>query len=171
MKSVVLLFDSCCIFEIVTLNYFLNYSNKDVVFASVDGKAKTSMEGYSINADMPITGLDASDIELLVITGGSVEEIDTSLVHKLINLVNDSGGLIAGICAGVDVLEKAGILSDVRSVQNTGLDVVTSNNIITSRANAHVDFAIEVGKKLALFQDEADVKETIDFWKHHKRAE
>ncbi len=171
MKSVVLLFNTCCIFEIVTLNYFLNYSNKDVVFVSVDGKAKTSMEGYSINADMSITDLDASDIELLVITGGNVEEINTPLVHELINSVNDNGRLIAGICAGVDVLEKAGILSDVRSVQNMDVDVVTSNNIITSRANAHVDFAIEVGKKLALFQDEADVKETIDFWKYHKNPE
>lgn len=39
----------------------------------------------------------------------------------------------------------------------------------TARANAYVDFAIEVAKKLNLFQDEADLAETVVFWKEHKR--
>ncbi|NLA12853.1 MAG: hypothetical protein GX867_01220 [Tissierellia bacterium] len=38
----------------------------------------------------------------------------------------------------------------------------------TARANAYVDFAIEVAKKLNLFQDEADLAETVVFWKELK---
>lgn len=36
------------------------------------------------------------------------------------------------------------------------MDCVREENIITARANAYVDFAIEVGKALNLFEDEAD---------------
>ncbi|MCI9633223.1 MAG: hypothetical protein HFH18_08280, partial [Ruminococcus sp.] len=43
-------------------------------------------------------------------------------------------------------------------------------HVITARANAYVDFAVETAKELDLFEDEADLRETIDFWKYHKRA-
>ena len=32
----------------------------------------------------------------------------------------------------------------------------------------YVDMAIAIGKKMNLFVDEADLLETIDFWKLHK---
>ncbi len=47
MKTVVLLYDSSCIYEIVILNYFLKVTGKDVVFVSPDGGTITAMEGYS----------------------------------------------------------------------------------------------------------------------------
>ena len=49
MKSVVLLFNTSCVYEIVILNYFLNFTGKEVVFVSMDGNSITAMEGYSIN--------------------------------------------------------------------------------------------------------------------------
>lgn len=49
-------------------------------------------------------------------------------------------------------------------------DIVRDKHIITARANAYVDFAIEAGKELELFEDEADLQETIDFWKLHQRV-
>ena len=42
---------------------------------------------------------------------------------------------------------------------------------VQARANAYVDFAIAVAKELDLFEDEADVKETIEFWKNYKRMQ
>ncbi len=171
MKCLVLLYNSSCIYEIVTLNYFLNYTNKEVAFVSMDGSSVTAMEGYSINVNMSLNDVNISEIELLVITGGDIVEIDNKKVYELINKVNENGGLIAGICAGVDVLEHSGVLLDRKTTQNTDLDVVIDNNIITARANAHIDFAIEVGKKLDLFEDEQDIQETIEFFKEHKRME
>ncbi len=32
MKDIVLLYDGCCIYEIVILNYFLQYTNSQVLF-------------------------------------------------------------------------------------------------------------------------------------------
>ena len=44
-------------------------------------------------------------------------------------------------------------------------------NVITARANAYVDFAVEVAKKLDLFASEADLQETINFCKHYQRVQ
>jgi len=79
--------------------------------------------------------------------------------------------LIAGICAGVDVLDHAGILCDVKSTHSSDEDWVTDKNVITARANAYVDFAVEVAKKLDLFASEDDLQETINFWKHYQRVQ
>ena len=79
--------------------------------------------------------------------------------------------MIAGICAGVDVLDRAGILCDVQSTHSTDEDWVSDRNVTTARANAYVDFAIEVAKKLNLFESEEDVQGTIDFWKHYHRVQ
>ena len=48
---------------------------------------------------------------------------------------------------------------------------VSDRNVTTARANAYVDFAIEVAKKLNLFESEEDVQGTIDFWKHYHRVQ
>ena len=115
MKTVVLLYDSSCIYEIVILNYFLKVTGRDVVFASPDGNAITAMEGYSINT--------------------------------------------------------AGVLNTINPTHSTDLDVAVCDNIITVRANGYVDFAIETAKKLNLFEDEADLQETIAFWREFQRVE
>lgn len=90
MKTVVLLYDTSCIYEIVILNYFLKVTGKVMQFVSPDGKEITATEGYRIT---------------------------------------------------------------------------------TSTANGYVDFAIEVAKQLELFEDEADLQETIAFWREFRRIE
>ena len=79
--------------------------------------------------------------------------------------------VIAEICAGVDVLDHAGILCNAESTHSSDADLVTDKNVITARANAYVDFAVEVAKKLDLFASEADLQETINFWKHYQRVQ
>ena len=69
------------------------------------------------------------------------------------------------------MLEHAGLLDGIASTHSAEPDVVVTDRVITSRANGYVDFAIEVAKKLNLFADEADLQETIAFWKHHQRMQ
>ena len=171
MDTVVLLFDSCCIYEIAALNYFLNFAGKHVIFASIDGEAVTSMEGYSINVNNKLSDVDAGNTELLIVPGGNIREIDTPLVWDFIKQVRENDQVIAGICAGVDVLDHAGILDGILSTHSSGLDVAVTEKVITSRANGYVDFAIEVAKRMDLFKDEADLRETIEFWKNHQRMQ
>lgn len=168
MKTGVILFNTSCIFEVVILNYFLKYNDKEVVFISIDGEPIVATEGYSINVDKSIIEAEAKDFELIVVPGGDISDVDNSEVYEFLNDAYNNKSVIAGICAGVDLLEKSGILSNVNSIHNKDTDVVVDGNIITSRANAYVDFAIEVGKIMNLFKDEADLNETIEFWKDCK---
>ena len=135
MKSVVLLYNTCCIYEIVILNYFLKYSGKNVEFVSIDGNAITSMEGYSINVSGILTNTNTKNIELMIIPGGNIKEIDNKIVWEYIKQIHSDNALIAGICAGVDVLDHSGVLDGIDSTHSTELDVVVTDKIITSRAN------------------------------------
>lgn len=171
MKSVVLLYNTCCIYEIVILNYFLKYSGKNVEFVSIDGNAITSMEGYSINVSGIMTNTNTKNIELMIIPGGNIKEIDNKIVWEYIKQIHSDNALIAGICAGVDVLDHSGVLDGIDSTHSTELDVVVTDKIITSRANGYVNFAIEIAKKMNLFKDDADLQETIAFWRDYKRIQ
>lgn len=171
MKTVVLLYNTSCIYEIVILNYFLKFTNKDVVFVSLDGNAVTSMEGYSVNVSEKLTNVDVKNVELTIVPGGNIKEIDNDTVWTYLKKVRENKGMIAGICAGVDVLDHAGILEGIASTHSSEADVVVTDQVITSRANGYVDFAIEVAKKMNLFTNERELEETIAFWKEYKRMQ
>lgn len=78
MKSVVLLYNTSCIYEIVILNYFLKFSGKNVIFASPDGNSIISMEGYSMNVSGRLTEIDTRDVELMIVPGGNIREIEST---------------------------------------------------------------------------------------------
>ena len=69
MKTVVLLYDTSCIYEIVILNYFLKVTGKVMQFVSPDGKEITATEGYRIVLEEQLEHVDPKDVELLVIPG------------------------------------------------------------------------------------------------------
>ena len=51
MKTMVLLYDTSCIYEIVILNYFLNATGKEMIFVSPEGNPVMATEGYRIEAE------------------------------------------------------------------------------------------------------------------------
>lgn len=171
MKNLFLVYDDCCFYEIVILSYFMKFTGEEALLCSIDGKSINCMEGYSVNVDSTLKDVDIDNIKSLVIPEGDITKINIPEVHEVIRALADKGALVTAICAGVDVLDEAGVLKDVKSTHSEDLDVVSEKNIVTARANAYVDFAIEVAKKLELFEDERDLQETIDFWKYHKRMD
>ena len=171
MKDIVLLYNDCCVYEIVILNYFLKYTNSDVVFVSSGQDKITSMEGYSLNVDASIEDVDLSQVRSFILPGGNIHNVESARVLDVIRRLNDQGAFVGAICAGVDVLDHAGILEGLRSTHSTEEDCVRDGHVITSRANGFIDFAIEVAKALELFADEKDLQETIAFWKHHQRMQ
>ena len=163
MKDVFLVYDRCCFYEIVILSYFLNYSHCDLVFCSPDGKPVRAMEGFSVHVDASLEDLDKAQIRSFIVPGGAVSGIDTAEVKVLLRNLKQRGALIDGICAGVDVLDHAGILHDVKSTHASDDDWVCDKQVATARANAYVDFALAVAKKPGLFASETDLQETIRF--------
>ena len=168
MKSVVLLYETCCIYEIVITNYFLQCTGHEIVFATLDGKPVTAQEKFSINATCALNEINPKEVELLLIPGGDISSIDNEEVYSFIRAVMDNKQLVAGICNGVDELDNAGILEGIESTHSVRDDLVVGDYVITARANMYVDIAIAIGKKMGLFIDASDLQETIDFWKYHK---
>ena len=84
MKHVFLLYEKCCLYEIVILNYFLNFKERDVIFCSLDGKSIHTMEGYSVNVDKSLEEVDLSEVQCLVVPGGPVKQINEEKVRTII---------------------------------------------------------------------------------------
>lgn len=171
MKDIFLLYDTSCFYEIVILNYFMSVTECDVIFCSLDGGSIKAAEGYAVNADMALRDIEKEQIRSFFVPGGDISVIDNEEVRRYLQELKERNILIGGICAGVDMLDRAGILNSLQSIHSTDLDIVNDAHVITARANAYVDFAIEAAKELGLFEDEADLQETIDFWKNHNRVE
>lgn len=131
---------------------------------------KEQQKVTGICPESALSQIKPKETGLVIIPGGDIEEIDREEVWNILRRVKKQVDL-AGICAGVDVLEHAGILEGIISTHAADLDVAVSEQVITARANGYVDFAIEVAKKLDLFEDEADLQETIAFFRDHQRAD
>ncbi len=164
-----IIYEDCCFYEIVILSYFMKFTKQEMSFCSPEGKGITCMEGFRVAADQSIDEVELSKANSIILTGGNISNVRSEQVTRLLQEADNSGVLVGAICAGVDLLEEAGLLKGKQSTHSTELDAVADNNIITARANAYVDFAIEVAKKQELFEDETDLQETINFWKYHRR--
>lgn len=171
MKDVFLMYDTCCLYEVIILNYFMSVTGCDMITCSLDGKPIRATEGYKIDVDMSLQDVRKEEIRSFIVPGGDISKIDDERLYSFLRELKEQKVLIGGICAGVNILESAGTLNGIESTLSADLDVVNDKKIITARANAYVDFAIEVAKELDLFDDEDDIKETVDFWKYHRRAQ
>lgn len=67
MKDVFLVYDTSCFYEIVILNYFMRFTNCDMVLCSLDGQPVKTMEGYSVNVDMALKDLHSEQIRSFTI--------------------------------------------------------------------------------------------------------
>ncbi|MBT2291766.1 DJ-1/PfpI family protein [Paenibacillus albidus] len=109
----------------------------------------------------------------LFIPGGETADLvhHTGLLD-LIRTLHAAGKGIGAICGGVSVLRAAGILENKAYVDNESSpespNVVADGNIITAKANGYVDFALEIGRLMNIYKDQADLQETIDFFKYFK---
>lgn len=171
MKDVFLVYNTSCFYEIIILNYFMSVTGCDVEMCSLDGKSIRTMEGYSVNVDKALSEVDFNEVRSFTMPGGNINLLDKEVVKSTLKECRKRKILISAICAAVDLVDEAGLLKGIRSTHSTEEDVVNDDNIITSRANGYVDFAIEVAKQLNLFKDESDLQETIDFWKNYKRMQ
>ncbi|MFA9464918.1 MAG: DJ-1/PfpI family protein [Velocimicrobium sp.] len=168
MKHYVLIFKDCCFYEIVILSYFLKYTNQEVLFCSLEEQKITCMEGFTVEANCLLQDIDVNKVGTFIIPGGEVQPVKSRKLNDFLHQIKEKDALIAAICAGVDVLDEAGLLKNIDSTHSNDQDCVNDKKIITARANAYVDFAIEVAKEMNLFENESDLNETIDFWKYHK---
>lgn len=135
----------------------------DIVSTEESLDLKTS-QGVSFRADLTFDQIVADDYFGLYIPGGTAGAYSMRDNKKVINLIqnfNKEGKIIAAICAGPVVLNKAGILTDKKATSfpamkeemdktGTYIDdkiVVTDGNITTGRGAAVTNYlALELAR-------------------------
>lgn len=169
MKDVFFVYEQCCLYEITVLRYFMRCAGCSAVLLSADGGALTSAEGIRLLPDGALSDIAEEDIRSFIVPGGFTADFGHRAAGAelltLLRRLRKRGALLCGICAVADILESAGVLAELASTHSCPEKLVRDGAVITARAEAYVDFAVETAKALSLFQDENDLRETLAFWK------
>ena len=180
MKVIVFLAEGFEEVEALTVvDYLRRIENMGVDTVSIGESLQVlGAHNIEVKADKYINDLeDLTSYDGLVIPGGmpgATNLRDHENVIRIIKQMNDQGKLIAAICAGPIVLEKAGIIDGKKVTSYPGFDkdlpnsiyknkaLVADGNIITAQGPAKaVDFAIEIVRYLAGEEASKKLKENI----------
>lgn len=180
MKTFVLIYEGFVQFEIVLACYLMKIKG-DIITLGLEQKLVSSIEGFQTLPNCTIETFRADEADLFLIPGGDPNILfKNKNLYQILNMLNDKSKVIAAICSGPLHLAAAGILKNKKYTTTLPLDdfkdfdkeffidtnVVTDNNIITAKASGYVDFAIEIGKKLNIYDDQEDLDETIRYFKY-----
>lgn len=178
--------------------YFLlydDYADFDVMFTAAImrplgivsvGLGKTcyrTASHFKVMADMQIEDLDPSGVELFVIPGGSpAKTLDDpalqdrmDLLYEKLRRMDGEGKKIAAICAGAEVLYRAGMLEGRRFTHGykehamssldgfTGEMLSVDGNIITAKGEAYPEFAVEVARAMGMYKSEEEAQEDLRY--------
>ena len=177
MTNYILIYDDCCFYEIVLLGYFMRYSNMGeqpcsyCMAVPAEGPHRDTIrtaEGFRVQADTYLEDIDPEEVTSFIIPGGDISRVRGEDLSAFLHRLNRDKSCICAICAGVDLLEEYGFLEGKNSIRTSQDLAVSDGLLVTARPNGYVDFAVEAGKAIGLFTDEADIAETLDFFKFHK---
>ncbi len=164
---------------LTVVDYLRRVDNIKVDTVSIKNSLKVlGAHNIEVTADKTIDQLeDISLYDGLVIPGGmpgASNLRDNKEVIKIIEEINKNGKLVAAICAGPIVLERAKVIDGKKVTSYPGFekdlpssiykedDVVCDGNIITARGPAKAeDFAIEIVRSLAGEKAVEDLKTNI----------
>lgn len=177
MANYILIYDDCCFYEIVLLGYFMKHSGmgeQPCLYCMAEpkdgsyGNTVRTAEGFLVQVDRYLDEIDPAGVTSMIIPGGDIVHAMRDRLNDFLHLLDRDKTCIGAICAGVTLLEEYGFLEGKNSIRNSEGLAVSDGLLITARPNGYVDFAVEIGKAIGLFTDEADIKETLDFFKYHK---
>lgn len=152
--------------------------------ATPDGAPYRSDAGHSILADTSYEAIEAAQYRCTLIPGGDPGSIieNATIAHAL-GALHTAGSILGAICAGPILLAKAGLLRGRRFTHGYGdqhreflapywlgasftdESVCVEANIVTAKAQAHVDFAIEVATRAGAINSSAEAERLRTFYR------
>ncbi|MDE5908233.1 MAG: DJ-1/PfpI family protein [Lachnospiraceae bacterium] len=166
MNTYIFLYPETSFFEVNLVAYFMKTKGNVFIVTERENKIICTNEGVKILSDAFIDEVQVEDIDAFIICGGEIKNISNKpLLYNIINKCKEKNKIVGGICAGRDLVKNAIDLVD-HSEKTCVID-----NIILSPGYEYVDFALEVGRKADIFEDEDDYKETINFFKFFQHPE
>lgn len=111
-KTAVLLYNTCCLFELTVALEMLQMAQKPVVYFAKDLKPISTEEGMLIIADNSFEQLNIEEYDSLLITGATdaKESVEDKVTLEFISEFHDSGALIGAISIAPLFLLKLGYL-------------------------------------------------------------
>lgn len=182
MKTYILIYDDFALFEGVLTGLF-NRSKGEIVTVGITKNEVASEEGFKLVPHTELKDVDINDVDIFIIPGGNPEGLFSHKeLYEFIIKLNDMGKMIAAICAGPTHLARAGILKGKKYTTSMPVEewpefekdmfidenCVRVGNIITAKGNGYVDFALEIGKAMNIFDGEEDYRETVEFFRNFR---
>jgi putative intracellular protease/amidase len=95
------------------------YCDIEVVTAAPEGRPVTSMGGLRVMPDMAIDEIALSEIDALIVIGGSVWDVpEAPNLSALLNDAHRQGKLIGAICGGTRPLAASSLLDSIPHTSN-----------------------------------------------------
>lgn len=188
----IIMYPACTAFEVM-LAAELCSSIYDVRVATLTGSGHRGSNGIKIEADMSVEGFNSRELETCVgilIPGGDpydlIEGSKSVEVGRLLTTASHKSIPIGAICAAPAVLGKHGLLKAKRFTHGFGdthkeflapiwegavftdRDVEVDGDLITAKAQAHVEFATTFALKISAIDTEVDRVKLMDFYKNSK---
>lgn len=188
MNVVFFYYDNFAEFEIA-LSWFTLAGKNKIIATALENRPYTSMEGQRFVIDKVLGDLNPSEIDLFVIPGGNPAPLrNNQLLKEMIERIVASGGKVAGICGGSELLASCGFLDKRRCTgEATGVEkedesyplyahatlcddyVVIDGPFITAQGQAFAEFAVLLGKITGSLQNDEAEKEWLR-WLKNERA-
>ena len=167
----IFLFDGFSDWEIAYLAPVINKNDDyELVYFSKSGGPILSMGGLKVMPDVGLTEVEATDMDMLILPGGTAWEVsENSEIKALVMGQFMSGRSIAAICAATTYLAQLGLLDRVNHTSNdlkylkriapkyqgegnymSNL-AVSDDNVITANGIAPIEFAKEIFLKINLY--------------------
>jgi len=162
MRILVPLADGFEEIEAITVIDVLRRAEIEVDTVGLMGGWVTGGNGIKVMADKKISEITIDEYDGIVLPGGSqgvANLAKSSKLKEFLEALNDSGKMIAAICAAPMVLAKCHILDGKRATIYPGMErelpyprderIVVDGNVITSQApGTAMEFALAIVEKL-----------------------
>lgn len=186
-KAYLLVFDGLADWEPALALCEIRKSNRfQVVTAGFSAAPVTTMGGLKVSADVSLEAVRADEAAIFILPGGTMwEENPPAGIAGFLRQLNAAAVPIAAICGATLAIARAGLIAQRRHTSNAPeylrafipdysaaanyVDqlAVCDDRIITASGVGSVEFAYEIIKLLALY-DERDGRDWFNLFKHAK---
>jgi putative intracellular protease/amidase len=185
-KMLCFIYNDMADFELTLATHFVGLlAEREIVPIAYEKAAVAAKPGLLYFPKATVKeALEFEDIDGLIIPGGWNGEQRPELT-ELINRLDSENKLLAAICAGPQYLARAGVLDNhkytttltVDALKGRGeedffprenfldLKVVRDRNVITAVGSSFIDFAVEIGDYLGVYENAEEKKEYGDAYK------
>lgn len=183
MKAHIFVYPGYVNFEVVLAAYFFK-SVGEVEIVGLSKEVVESAEGFPTQPHRVLSDLSPDEVEAFIVPGGDPSVLDgQELFYDFLRALDQQGCCIGAICAAPIHLARAGILDNRKYTASLSAQemseftsgayqeelAVIDQAIVTAKPEGYVDFALALGRVMKIYKDEDDYRETVEFFKNHRR--